>query len=267
MEVSEIQHVSDTALMTAAARALETSRPDGLVQDPFAAQLAGERGKEMLRDLPRSEMMSFAIGIRSRFIDQLVMSAVGEVSTVLNLGAGLDTRPWRLGLPASLRWIEVDFPEMLRYKARLLAASTPKCRLDRMAADLNDPYARKALLSALGGKPALMITEGLLLYLLPDTIEGLATDSGEYGAKYWLLDLISPELVRRIHDDTLDKVRPAEKDAGASPLEITARTGWTLIQRRSYFTDALAEAPDRVRDLASPPPADDPSGVYLLERA
>ncbi len=275
METSEITNVSDTALMTAAARAVETSRPDGLVQDPFAAQLAGERGMGILRGLPRFEFMAFAIGIRSRFLDQLVMSVVNDVSTVLNLGAGLDTRPWRLDLPAGLRWIEVDFPDMLRYKAKLLSASTPKCRLDRMAADLNDPYARRALLSAIGGKPALMITEGLLLYLLAETVEGLAADSGDAGVKYWLFDVVSPDLVRRIHEDTFERFRPPGQSSGAHLLEIAERTGWKMTERRSYISDALAVAPDRVRDIArraaesgqiERPPADDPSGVYLLER-
>ena len=275
METSEIQHVSDTALMTAAARALETNRPDGLVQDPFAAQLAGERGMDILRGLPRSEFMAFGIGIRSRFLDQLVLHVVHDVKTVLNLGAGLDTRPWRLDLPPTLRWIEVDFPDMLRYKAKLLSARTPKCRLERMAADLNDPYARRALLSAIGGKPALMITEGLLMYLLAETVEGLAADSGEAGAKYWLFDLVSPEMVQRIHQGSFDKFRAPGQDSGLRLLEIAGRTGWAVAQRRSYFADALAAAPDRVKEIAEqaaaagqtePPPADDPSGVYLLQR-
>jgi len=274
VETTEIQHVSDTALMAAAARALETSRPDGLVQDPFAAQLAGERGMDILRGMPRSEFMAFGIGIRSRFLDQLVMRVVPNVSVVLNLGAGLDTRPWRLELPSTLRWIEVDFPDMLRYKAKLLSASTPKCRLERMAADLNDPYARQALLSAIGRKPALMITEGLLLYLLPETVEGLASDSGDAGVKYWLFDLVSPELVQRIHDHSLEKVR-APGDGGVHLLQIAGRTGWTVAERRSYVADAFAAAPERMREIAEraaaagqtePPPADDPSGVYLLER-
>jgi len=44
---SEISHVSDTALMVAAARAMETARPDGLVRDPYAERLAGERGMQV----------------------------------------------------------------------------------------------------------------------------------------------------------------------------------------------------------------------------
>ena len=58
----EIHNVSDTALMVAACRAMETERPDGLVRDPFAARLAGERGMAIARALPMLPMMCFGIG-------------------------------------------------------------------------------------------------------------------------------------------------------------------------------------------------------------
>src|SRR5207249_8669933 len=159
-----------------------------------------------------------------------------------------------------------DFPDMLRYKARLLAASTPKCRVERIAVDLNDPSARTALWSAIGGKPALMITEGLLMYLLPGSVEGLAAESGASGVRYWLLDLVSAEMVRRIHQDSLEKVRAPGHVDGRQLLEMAGRNGWNVARRRSYLADALEAAPDRVRELAGkaaaagqtqPPPQDD----------
>src|ERR1700731_4225387 len=94
----EITHVSDTALMVAACRALETESDDGFVHDPFAARLAGERGMAILRALPHPEMMRFGLGVRSRFLDDLLLEALvsEQIPTVLSVGCGLDTRPWRL---------------------------------------------------------------------------------------------------------------------------------------------------------------------------
>ena len=87
----EITHVSDTALMVAACRALESECPDGFVHDPFAARLAGERGMAMLRGLPQPEMMRFGIGVRSRFMDELLLEALASkpIATVLSVGCGL----------------------------------------------------------------------------------------------------------------------------------------------------------------------------------
>ena len=116
----EIKHVSDTALIVAACRALETESDDGFVHDPFAARLAGERGMAILRTLPYRDIMGFGLGVRSRFIDELLLDALSGqgIITVLSVGCGLDTRPWRLQLPPELRWIEVDFAAMLDYKGR-----------------------------------------------------------------------------------------------------------------------------------------------------
>src|SRR4051794_18710917 len=106
----EITHVSDTALMVAACRALETDNPHGLVRDPFAARLAGDRGMAIAKALPRVEMMCFGIAARTHFLDELIAQyiASSSIGTVVTMGCGLDSRPWRLDLPESLRWIEVD---------------------------------------------------------------------------------------------------------------------------------------------------------------
>ena len=63
----------------------------------------------------------WSVVIRTRVIDSFVQQLIaGGVETVINLGAGLDTRPYRLDLPASLRWIEVDLPQIIDLKeARL----------------------------------------------------------------------------------------------------------------------------------------------------
>jgi hypothetical protein len=57
---------------------------------------------------------------------------------VLNLAAGLDARPYRLDLPADLRWLHVDMPEMVDYFRTGMAGETPKCRLEFIPADLRD---------------------------------------------------------------------------------------------------------------------------------
>src|SRR5579863_1720192 len=188
----EITHVSDTALMVAACRALESESPDGFIRDPFAAQLAGERGMAMLAGLPQPEMMRFAIGVRSRFIDELLLEALASrpIATVLSVGCGLDTRPWRLELKPDLRWIEVDFADMLDYKDGLMSAETPRCCRERITADLNSAAQRRAIYAAAGQAPALMITEGLLMYLPAATVEALAAEAWqESGIAHWMSDI------------------------------------------------------------------------------
>src|SRR5580698_10572786 len=228
----EITHVSDTALMVAACRALESDAPDGFVHDPFAARLAGERGMAILRALPHPEMMQFGIGVRSRFLDELVLEALASnmIATVLCVGCGLDTRPWRLDLPRDLRWIEVDFADMLDYKEGLMSGETPRCRRERITADVTDAAQRRSLYAAAGPAPALMITEGLLMYLPAATVEALATEAWqECGIAHWMNDITTSAFGKAIGMDKLTSVRNVQASdflQGEQILDVIRRHGW-----------------------------------------
>jgi len=74
------------------------------------------------------------------------------MDTVVNLAAGLDTRPYRMALPAALHWVEVDLAGILDYKEEILADEKPVCRLDRVRLDLGDAGARRSFLPGSAGK-------------------------------------------------------------------------------------------------------------------
>ena len=100
-----IQHISDTAFWIAAFRAQETERKNAAFKDVLAKKLAGEKGMKMISETPHSQAMAFAMVVRTSAIDRLVQSAAAEgVDAVINLGAGLDTRPYRLRLPSQLKY-------------------------------------------------------------------------------------------------------------------------------------------------------------------
>jgi methyltransferase (TIGR00027 family) len=276
----EISHVSDTALMVAACRALETDSPDGFVRDPFAARLAGERGMAMLRALPQPEMMRFGIGVRSRFVDEMVVETLAseKIATVLSLGCGLDTRPWRLELPPELRWIEVDFAEMLDYKNGRMSAESPRCRRESIAADANDAAQRRNIYTAAGGAPALMITEGFLMYLPAATVEALAAEAWHTsGIAHWMSDITTTAFMKAINLNTPQSVRDmqaADCLNGEQILESIRVQGWRTTARRSYITD-MAFAMERIQRMFGdrpnpdgPPPVtpDDPTGVHRFSR-
>src|ERR1700684_1716122 len=114
---AEISHVSDTALWVAALRGREGKRADAVFHDPLSAALAGRRGLKIAASMPRSALVAWSMAVRTSAIDLLINEALEMgIDSVLNLGAGLDTRPYRLRLPARLRWIEVDFPNIVELK-------------------------------------------------------------------------------------------------------------------------------------------------------
>jgi methyltransferase (TIGR00027 family) len=201
MTESLIQGVPDTARLVAAFRAAETERPDALFHDPLAARLAGEHGRQIIAHIKEARYGQWNVIIRTVIIDGHLARAFAEgVDTVVNLGAGLDARPYRLALPPGLRWVEVDFPAMLAEKEALLAGETPRCRLERVGIDLTDvPLRRKTLAALLApSQRAVVLTEGVVPYLTTEVVGELARDLRALPqVQDWIVDYFSAETVRR----------------------------------------------------------------------
>lgn len=267
-----VEHVSDTALMVAAARALETARADGVVRDPLAERLAGARGLALARTLTSPDWMGIGVGLRCRTIDEMLLDAVATlgIRTVVILGAGLDTRAWRLDLPPHLRWIDVDFAEILDYKVEMLASERPRCRWERVAADLTDAAQRQAMFAAAGSELGLMVTEGLLLYLPASSTQALAIESVQRsGIRHWLLDIAASNLMRNAHHgrlDDIEKVRARDRVEGRPILDLVERHGWSLAARRGYAEEGFAVAASRgltvLPNADAVAASDDPCGIY-----
>lgn len=277
----QIKHVSDTALMVAACRAYETELEDAYIRDPFAARLAGERGPAILQALPHSNVVRLGIAIRTRFVDELLLEALTKhpITTVLSVGCGLDTRPWRLELEPDLRWIEIDFADILDYKDQLMSSETARCRRERLSIDLNDPLQRSAMFEAAGLAPAIMLTEGLLLYLPAATVEALAAETfSQSGIRHWISDITTSTFSKVLGrgTDTQQPIRHVQApDAlkGEQILDVLQRHGWATSAMRSYISD-VAFVRDRVRRAmggATPPPLPyppgDPTGVHRFAHA
>src|SRR5690606_1497906 len=100
------------------------------------------------------------------------------VDTVVNIGAGLDTRPYRLELPQDLQWIEIDFPHMVDIRNAKLSQAVPRCRLTRFGVDIADRSAARAVYERIGAQAqnVLIITEGVVVYLSNEEAGRLAED-------------------------------------------------------------------------------------------
>ena len=194
-----IENVSDTAFWIAHYRAVETQRADALFQDPLASGLAGEQGKKIAETLPMRFMTEWVVAIRTRLIDEYIETAIAEgIDGVLNLGAGLDTRPYRMNLPATFLWVEADYPKMIKFKESRLRGETPKCILERGAVDLANAAERRQLFAGLDGraKKLLILTEGVVPYLSLEEAGSLADDLKVMPhARYWVLDYLSAEVM------------------------------------------------------------------------
>jgi methyltransferase (TIGR00027 family) len=274
-----VRSVSDTARWVAYFRARETERPDALFRDPYAERLAGEHGFRIANTLPDGSKHEWAWVARTYLFDQFISRVIGDGADLLiNLAAGLDARPYRIDLPASMLWVEVDLPEIISYKQELLADEAPHCRLERISLDLCDVSARRELfakLNTLGSKIA-VVSEGLLIYFAPEEVASLAGDLAEQDRfQTWAIDLASPgqlKLMQRTTGKDLSQAGAAFKFGPPEGVEFFLKYGWTpkdvqgLLKTAAQFKRSPAELssllPEPKRILGNFPW----TGVCLLER-
>lgn len=186
-----------TALLVAAARSIETHRHDSLAQDAYAEHFV--RAAPACADWPvRIEQVPdgddnplwgrFAryFGLRTRVLDDFLLRSVGtSARQAVLLGAGLDTRAFRLELPSDCVVFEIDRPGVLAFKQRVLTdlSVAPKAKRVPVPVDLREGWV--SALTTAGFDPAapsVWLAEGLLFYLpgpaetfLIDTVDKLAT--------------------------------------------------------------------------------------------
>ena len=200
MPSPQIENVSDTAFAVANSRAEETQRADALFRDPLAGVLAGDHGKQMAAAMPMPRIVSQIVVIRTCIIDDFIRQGVSQgVDVVMNLGAGLDTRPYRMDLPESLLWIEVDYPRVIEFKDERLAGQQPRCRLERVPLDLANVAERRKLLAATNAraKKLLILTEGVVSYLSVEDVASLADDLRALDRiEGWIVEYFSSQLMK-----------------------------------------------------------------------
>lgn len=187
----QLERVQDTARWAAAARAQESARKDALFNDRFAKRFVG-RDMPVMLELCRRVGGTWPIVARTVLIDELVRSGVAAgADAVINLAAGFDTRAYRLELPASLTWLDVDQSDVLADKAQVLAAERAHCSVEQRAVDLADAAERHALWAELRPRfqRPIVITEGLLYYLSDEQALTLARELHDLRPQRWIFDL------------------------------------------------------------------------------
>ena len=242
-----IEHVCDTALWVATYRAMESERPDALFHDPYARKLAGARGEHIMRSVRFGVAAASAMIVRTKVFDEVILRLITErgVDEVLNLACGLDARAYRLPLPTSTRWTDVDFPEMIAYRSNVLAGETPACAYEAAGVDLGDAIARDALFDRIGARSrrVAVISEGLLVYLTPDDVGSLATAlAARPTFTYWLTDLngaMSVKMMTRLWGKRMKAGTARFQFAPVEGTKFFERYGWHETEYHSNW-DASA---------------------------
>mmetsp|Transcript_9081 Transcript_9081/g.16618 ORF Transcript_9081/g.16618 Transcript_9081/m.16618 type:complete len:269 (-) Transcript_9081:203-1009(-) len=168
--------VPTTALGVCRMRAWESKKPESerLIYDPFAAILCGSDSPDLplMDEVGRTpDFWIDFIAARTRWIDEQVSCPVQQLAI---LGAGLDTRAYRLESLRGLPVFEVDFPEVLNAKAKLLDGHIPIAKLTSVTANLSlNAWDKELVSNGFQKVPTMWLLEGLLGYLTQAEVEAL----------------------------------------------------------------------------------------------
>ena len=224
----------------AAGRALPRSLRARVWREPAARTIA--------RTLPAFQAGLWPMVVRTCVFDELVAARrVGEgADTVVNLASGLDARPWRMRLPATLRWIDVDLPGDPR-----LQAGMPRRRARGLRGRVGGggPHggapraARSSSASAGTRRSTLVLSEGLLVYLTPEQVGALAVDlHAPESFRWWAIDIVAPQLLARLNKQwapTLAAGRAVLQFAPENGTGFFETYGWREIDYRSTFEEGI----------------------------
>ncbi|MGO4203135.1 SAM-dependent methyltransferase [Rhodococcus sp. TAF43] len=177
--------VGVTAVFVAAARAMESGRADRLFDDPWAGEFVRASGwnppTDQMDDGSREELTTW-VAVRTKFLDDFVLDAVAAgCRQLVLLGAGLDTRAFRLPWPQPVTVYELDTAEMVQFKDAVLdGVSSAQAARVTVPIDLRDDWPAALRGAGFGPDvPTAWILEGLLAYLPEDGVDALMRHVGE----------------------------------------------------------------------------------------
>jgi len=167
-EAVTLTREKETLLITLYAKAQESRFPDSLLNDHLAADAVRRLDYDFARlSVRRDDMV--ALAIRAKMVDNLTREFIAghPEPTILHLGCGLDSRVFRLDPPASVRWFDVDYPEVIALRRRIYPE---RAGTTMIGSSVTEP---QWIAEVPPERPTLIVAEGLLPYLRQDDVPRL----------------------------------------------------------------------------------------------
>jgi methyltransferase (TIGR00027 family) len=185
---------STTGYGPALMRAIENLMPENirLFNDQWSEKLLPPSWKIWLVLLHLPGMLNFLLKMRekqtpgviggficrTRYIDDAVLRAVvEEFDAVVNLGAGVDTRAFRIPGIEELRYFEMDLPELINAKKKYIERNTPglPANVSLVPIDFDSQDIGETLQKAgyAQSSRTLFIWEGVTQYITRDAINAV----------------------------------------------------------------------------------------------
>lgn len=189
--------VARTAFYCCALRAADAERVRPVCGDTFAARFLDDEIRAQIRPMLNQSGPSASNVARHRLIDDALRAALlsDPRRRIILLGAGFDTRAFRL---SGGRWWEFDSAELLDFKEQRLPAASAPNPVVRAAVDLGDGRLGEHLAPIAGDDQAIVVMEGVSMYLTPAALASTARAVRQYLPNAtFICDVMTPAFCRR----------------------------------------------------------------------
>ena len=208
-----------------------------LLQDKMAEKIWEAEGFP-LKGKAKSKWLAYNMGMRSAVFDnwtrqqmQLLPDAV-----VLHVGCGMDSRCVRVGVEGR-QWFDVDFPEVIAERKRYFE-ETEGYRM--LASDIRE---EEWLSQIPAGKPAIIVMEGVSMYLKPEELKTVLKHwKDHFGQIRILMDGYTVFAAKATkYKNPINEVGVTQVYGFDDPRDLGEGTGLSFVQEHSLTHDWLIE--------------------------
>lgn len=159
----QLAEAMETSLITLYGKALDARHDPTILGDTMAAEAVDKIDYDFTR-LKVTRKNAAGITARAKHFDDWTTEflAQHERATVVHLGAGLDTRVWRVDPGPNVSWYDVDHPEVVDVRSKVF----PQREHHRTIG--SSVTAPDWLQQVPADQPTLITAEGLSMYLRPE---------------------------------------------------------------------------------------------------
>lgn len=160
--------LEDSLFLTLYARALDNRRPQPVLGDATADQLIHKLAYDFGQFHIDTNFI-LNVALRAKKLDQVATRflARNPDAVGLDLGAGLDTRVFRLDPPPTVDWYDIDFPTVAATRESVLPV---RANAHVIGADIRDPGWLDTIPT---GRPAVIVADGMMAFLTQDELVAL----------------------------------------------------------------------------------------------
>ena len=217
--MQQLHEVSETALITLRSRAIESQKVNPLLNDPVGEELFQKVTEVLSGDLRKqimerklSPLLTSHLAIRARKFDTLCRVFLEEHpdGLIVSLGAGFDTRFWRLG-GKDLKYMELDLPAVIQIKQQLLGEQITYRLMEDSV--LDEKWIQTV--SEMQTDHVLFLAEGLFMYLPKEqVVSTLARIANSFNSSKLVMEVVAEKYTRGFRKRMVE--RKMRKGAGST---------------------------------------------------